>query len=222
MFLSIYFADHSPNGLSLSGFPSPTNGLPTSVSPSSPLPSGGICMPGHASPLASGLGIISGSVTVTTASTGNCVVSTAGNISQVGQGAVSTATASGSVSSSTNNSSPSNSSFLRTVPCPHKGCGKLFRDNSAMRKHLHTHGPRVHVCAECGKAFVESSKLKRHQLVHTGEKPFECTFEILLFQQCLKIPIPLRFILCTNLTCWSSEVSYATARGPIVLDLPQV
>ncbi|KAL5108241.1 Transcriptional repressor protein YY1 [Taenia crassiceps] len=65
----------------------------------------------------------------------------------------------------------------RTVACPHKNCGKLFRDNSAMRKHLHTHGPRVHVCAECGKAFVESSKLKRHQLVHTGEKPFQCAFE---------------------------------------------
>lgn len=50
------------------------------------------------------------------------------------------------------------------VACPHKGCNKMFRDNSAMRKHLHTHGPRVHVCAECGKAFVESSKLKRHQV----------------------------------------------------------
>ncbi|GFS39266.1 transcriptional repressor protein YY1 [Nephila pilipes] len=61
----------------------------------------------------------------------------------------------------------------RTIACPHKGCIKMFRDNSAMRKHLHTHGPRVHVCAECGKAFVESSKLKRHQLVHTGEKPFQ-------------------------------------------------
>lgn len=57
----------------------------------------------------------------------------------------------------------------RHIACPHKGCPKMFRDNSALRKHLHTHGPRVHVCAECGKAFVESSKLKRHQLVHTGE-----------------------------------------------------
>lgn len=30
----------------------------------------------------------------------------------------------------------------------------MFRDNSAMRKHLHTHGPRVHVCAECGKVHM--------------------------------------------------------------------
>ncbi|KAL7053815.1 hypothetical protein AAHC03_026764 [Spirometra sp. Aus1] len=65
----------------------------------------------------------------------------------------------------------------RCVVCPQLGCGKAFRDTAAMRKHLHTHGPRVHICGECGKAFVESSKLKRHQLVHTGEKPFQCTFE---------------------------------------------
>ncbi|VDN97476.1 unnamed protein product [Rodentolepis nana] len=67
---------------------------------------------------------------------------------------------------------------IRCVVCPQLGCGKAFRDTAAMRKHLHTHGPRVHICGECGKAFVESSKLKRHQLVHTGEKPFQCTFEV--------------------------------------------
>ncbi|XP_055325538.1 transcriptional repressor protein YY1-like isoform X3 [Sitodiplosis mosellana] len=75
------------------------------------------------------------------------------------------------------NSTNIEQSHDRTIGCPHKDCHKMFRDNSAMRKHLHTHGPRVHVCAECGKAFVESSKLKRHQLVHTGEKPFQCTFD---------------------------------------------
>lgn len=34
----------------------------------------------------------------------------------------------------------------RSITVPHKGYTKMFSDNSAMRKHLHRNGPRVHVC----------------------------------------------------------------------------
>uniref|UniRef100_A0A8D2CSZ4 ZFP42 zinc finger protein n=1 Tax=Sciurus vulgaris TaxID=55149 RepID=A0A8D2CSZ4_SCIVU len=61
--------------------------------------------------------------------------------------------------------------------CPQSGCTKKLKNRSALRKHLLVHGPKDHVCAECGRAFAESSKLKRHFLVHTGEKPYQCTFE---------------------------------------------
>lgn len=97
-------------------------------------------------------------------------------ISSGGGGGTGAATA--GLKSSKKGQSVSEVSSDRPIPCPHKGCGKSFRDNSAMRKHLHTHGPRVHVCGECGKAFVESSKLKRHQLVHTG-KFFQAIFNFL-------------------------------------------
>ncbi|XP_004682552.1 PREDICTED: zinc finger protein 42 homolog [Condylura cristata] len=65
----------------------------------------------------------------------------------------------------------------KNIACPHLGCTRVLPNKASLRKHLLIHGPRDHVCAECGKAFTESSKLKRHFLVHTGEKPFRCTFE---------------------------------------------
>ncbi|VVC98855.1 unnamed protein product [Leptidea sinapis] len=66
---------------------------------------------------------------------------------------------------------PSPESSDRTIACPHKGCMKMFRDNSAMRKHLHTHGPRVHVCAECEAVPVT------HVRIHTGDRPYVCPFD---------------------------------------------
>ncbi|XP_036984800.2 zinc finger protein 42 homolog [Artibeus jamaicensis] len=64
------------------------------------------------------------------------------------------------------------------IVCPYRECAKPLKTRDALRKHvLLVHGPRNHVCAECGKAFAEKSKLKRHFMVHTGERPFQCTFK---------------------------------------------
>ncbi|XP_055844610.1 transcriptional repressor protein YY1 [Episyrphus balteatus] len=61
--------------------------------------------------------------------------------------------------------------------CTFENCPKVFKSISSLRKHMHTHGPKTKVCAECGKAFIDNSKLNRHLVVHTGDKPFQCTFE---------------------------------------------
>nr|VDC79703.1 unnamed protein product [Brassica rapa] len=63
--------------------------------------------------------------------------------------------------------------------CSYDGCGKIFFDVSALRKHSHIHGERQYVCdyPGCDKKFMDSSKLKRHWLIHTGARDFVCTYQ---------------------------------------------
>lgn len=65
-------------------------------------------------------------------------------------------------------------SIERLYQC--KLCGKAFCSIASRKRHelLHT-GVRPFSCEACGKSFADVSNLKQHERCHTGEKPYECT-----------------------------------------------
>ncbi|XP_073467948.1 uncharacterized protein [Aquarana catesbeiana] len=54
-------------------------------------------------------------------------------------------------------------------------CGKCFSQKSHLYRHQISHtGQKPYSCPECGKCFSQNSNLYKHQRSHTGQKPYSC------------------------------------------------
>jgi len=59
--------------------------------------------------------------------------------------------------------------------CPYEGCGRLFRAQFSLNRHmiLHTQNKR-YKCKFCDRTFSLPQYLREHEYTHTKEMPYEC------------------------------------------------
>mmetsp|Transcript_10896 Transcript_10896/g.16251 ORF Transcript_10896/g.16251 Transcript_10896/m.16251 type:complete len:438 (+) Transcript_10896:172-1485(+) len=79
--------------------------------------------------------------------------------------------------------------------CPLPACRKSFRLPSYLRRHIiYTHGPMKpnFRCRICGVQFKTRDHQLRHSLVHTRDKPYNCSFCNKTFRQRSQINVHVR------------------------------
>lgn len=62
--------------------------------------------------------------------------------------------------------------------CPMNDCGKEYQSKFNLKKHFkvsHLKG-KCFECLTCNKSFVSKQNLQEHSYIHSGLKPFRCSF----------------------------------------------
>ena len=62
-------------------------------------------------------------------------------------------------------------------PCQYAGCRRRYKSKFSLRRHYLSHlNARHHRCPFCHKGFALAQYLREHIHIHTGAKPFICSY----------------------------------------------
>ena len=68
--------------------------------------------------------------------------------------------------------------IVQSHSCPGRDCSKRFSNLSALKRHQKDDHVLEFRCtwdgSSCSKAFMTESELKNHEIIHTGDLPFQC------------------------------------------------
>ncbi|KAK8830636.1 hypothetical protein WA577_004365 [Blastocystis sp. JDR] len=73
-----------------------------------------------------------------------------------------------------------NAEFL--FDCPYEGCQKKFKSEYNLNRHIKKHvqkesqPPQSYKCSYCDLTFTKKQQLRKHEFLHTGIKPYPCSF----------------------------------------------
>ena len=60
--------------------------------------------------------------------------------------------------------------------CSSRQCGKTFGSLETLKKHMLRHGDMKFLCQVFGQNFPFASDLASHEIIHSEEKKFKCTY----------------------------------------------
>jgi uncharacterized Zn-finger protein len=93
--------------------------------------------------------------------------------------------------------------------CSWEGCDKLYYFKDGVNRHIDAFHRKIknYSCEICDKSFTQETSLRDHRNLHTGEKPYSCSFPGCIKKFKYKSSLPIHLKKCHGMVSTSQRRS---------------